>query len=250
MNSKTYLDLAANKLSLELSAQYGKIFEKRYGDGDFSKPAIYDSAGQYVRTIFDLHLKILSTFETLCTIPIYLNNLPRKASMTKYELEKSQYYKYHLENHIIRITTIFDQLVLLTNGLYELGIDPKKCSADIVFTNQHTQKSKEVELLKQLLKGINGVKGTRNLIIHRGEFNDKDLDDLVSRELFKRHSKIDDLESRDLKIYVILETYISRKYKSKKVTDISANNKVVGQFLNTFFEVAHKTFVARLKLKE
>jgi len=250
MNCNTYLSLAENKLSIELSNQYAKVLGKIFDDRKLNKSDTYSKKGLYIKDIFDLHLRILSNFETLCTIPIYLNNLPRKSNMTKHEIEKSKYYKYHLENHIIRITTIFDQLILFLNGLYELGIDPKKCSAEIVFTNQHTQKTKEVELLKQLLKSINGVKGIRNLILHRGEFNDEDLDDLVSRELLKRYRKVEDLESRDLKIYVILESYISKQYKSKKANEISSNNKVIGEFLSNFFTIAHKTFITKLKEKE
>lgn len=243
MNSDSILKVTSNPLALLLSALYSTTLEKRLKEIDSKKATKTQTAGEkYISSIFHLHVKVISTFETLLTIPIYLSNLPPKRLLEKYDIPKTQYYQYHIESHIIRMTTLFDQLVLFVNGLYQLGIDPKKCSADLVFNNSHTKSTKEVQLLKELHKAINNIKGARNRIVHRGEFSDSDLDDIATRELFKRTKSVDNEMDRDLKIYIYLETYVSRKYKKNKINELSKNNQFLEKFLITFFGHAVKTF--------
>ncbi len=243
MNSDSVLKVTSNPLSLILSELYSVRLEdklKNLDTNEIDKSEVDDK--KYVSSIFGLHMKVLSTFETLLTIPIYLSNLPPKKLLEKYDIPKSQYYQYHIESYIIRITTILDQLVLFVNGLYELGIDPKKCSADLVFNNLHTKDSKEVELLKGFQKGINNIKGARNKIVHRGEFADSELSDIATRELFKKTKDIHSETDKDLLMYIYLEAYVSKRYKKNKRKEISKNNDFIEKFLVNFFTNAAKTF--------
>jgi len=213
-------------------------------------PIVETEKDTYIRKLFAHMSKILAIFETLNTIPKYLSLLPPKEFFEKNKLEKSQYYQYHLENHVIRTTSVFDILLLLTNDLYELGIDPKKCSPDMIFTNQHTKSTNEVKYLKELKKGITNVQNIRNKIVHRGEFQDKDINDLSVRETVLRHTNIDEVEDLEVKRYLRDEKFLTKYYKTKYISQLKKTNEGFTEFTNLFLNVVHKTYMKRVKVKK
>jgi hypothetical protein len=117
MNTSSVLKVTSNPLSLILIELYSFTIEEglnRLDTKETDNSEVDDK--KYVSSIFSLHSKVLSTFETLLTIPVYLGNLPPKTLLQKHDIPKTQYYQYHLESYIIRVTTLFDQLVLFVNG--------------------------------------------------------------------------------------------------------------------------------------
>ncbi|MBL7789111.1 MAG: hypothetical protein JNL75_04670 [Chitinophagales bacterium] len=252
MKKSTYDKLCGNAFMRELGSKSFECIQARLKKENSGETASNKDLEieKYVSSIFGLTFKIQSTFETICTIPNYLANLPTKSIQKRYDIEKTHYYKYHIENHIIRSTTIFDQLILLINGLFELGIDPKKCTFDIISTNSHTKKSREIALLKELDKAINGFKGKRNLILHRGEFRDSDFDDIATRELLKKNFNENEKKDIAVEIYLKNEELLSKIYRSERISEMKKSNENLCNFLLLFFEEARKTFNQKLKNKE
>ncbi len=100
MNSDSVLKVTSNPLSLILSELYSVRLEdklKNLDTNEIDKSEVDDK--KYVSSIFGLHMKVLSTFETLLTIPIYLSNLPPK------NYSKSMTYQNHsIINIILKVT--------------------------------------------------------------------------------------------------------------------------------------------------
>ncbi len=65
--------------------------------------------------------------------------------------------------------------------------------------------------------------------------------------MFKKNIGVEGTEKEELKIYMLLEGYLSRKYKKQKITDVVKNNATIKEFLKQFFTIAELTFSRRIK---
>ncbi|WP_055447077.1 Cthe_2314 family HEPN domain-containing protein [Lacinutrix mariniflava] len=131
---------------------------------------------EYISSVAKPMTNIIFTFEQLEFIPVFMRRFPGRKFHNEYGINHPKYLQYHLENHFLKITTVLDQCIAFTAEIYRLGIPIKLNSLRHLSENKHTRQTKSVELLKKLDKQIQDIKGIRNRIMHRGEFNDSEID--------------------------------------------------------------------------
>lgn len=86
------------------------------------------------------------------------------------ELENDeQYYVYHLENYIIRISTVSDLVGKLGNILYKTGIDEEKCNGYKFKDAISKIDSSKTAIIEKLLIRTKEIKDIRHKKIHTGE---------------------------------------------------------------------------------
>ena len=115
-------------------------------------------------------LAIQSTLEDIKKVFIFLE-IERNKILEVYPKIDSQesYFKYHIENYIIRIYTIIDLVGKLGNLLYETGIPDDDCNG-YKFKEKIKKENAEIsELIEDILKFVEEIKKRRHKKIHTGE---------------------------------------------------------------------------------
>lgn len=143
-----------------------------------------EDKSDYIETELDIYLKgvfkpamnILNIYEQLEFIPAFISKFPQPKFYENNGINHPKYLQYHIENHFMKIATIFDLCIILTSEIYKLGIPPKLTSFQQLIENAHTKNSNLIVSIKKFDKAIQGIKTIRNLIAHRGEFNDQEID--------------------------------------------------------------------------
>lgn len=192
---------------------------------------------EYLSNIFKPAVNICNIYEQLEFIPIFISKFPKPKFYENNGINHPKYLQYHVENHFMKISTIFDLLIILVNELYKLGIPPRLSSFQQLVENRHTKNTKLIKLIKKFDKAIQGIKTIRNLIAHRGEFNDTEIDK-VHQYYFVSNPKTTEnpIFSKDA-----LESQMDFVTKQKLIL-VNKNNKAVLNIIKEIFEEAFIIF--------
>lgn len=154
---------------------------------------------KYVHDILNTMRAINSTYEQLSFVPVFIRNYPDIEEYSKAGITRLGYLRYHIENHILKMSTLLDQSVILINQVFRLGIPSRDTSVRQLKTNLHTKSSDSVKLVADFDKTIRDIKHLRNKIIHKGEFHDGDFHQLEVFEMI--NSVAYDLMDSDDELY-------------------------------------------------
>lgn len=128
-------------------------------------------------------------------------------------------------------------LVIIPREAFQLGIQDKKCSEDLIAGNKHTKDTDAVKNLKEFKKAILGIVTARNLIVHRGEFEDEDFSQLASLSLIERHGTRDSKEPIDWTATLTLEIKkLTLKIQRDKIALMEKNNTTIAKMILKLFE--------------
>lgn len=226
----------------------GEIIGKRdYVDNKTGKILEYPNyietrIDEYVQSVFTPLGNILNIYEQLEFISIFISKYPTPKFYDNNGINQPKYLQYHIENHFLKIATIFDLSVILTSEVFHLGIPPKLTSINQLLANKHTKNSKSVKVLRNFDKGIQGIKTKRNLITHRGEFSDHEIDKAL-QYFFLSDEKTNNKPFFSKKI---LDFHMKNITKNK-LDFIKSNNEKILSFIETLFNESLLIFEKKLK---
>lgn len=121
-------------------------------------------------------LELVPTFFAIKKVPrFYLRN----------GISETAYYKYHLENHYIKITSIIDFTSNFVNDVYRLGIPVRKCNVYAILENLNTKHTATGTVLKKFESHFQNIKKGRNIIIHEGKFDSEEIKSIDSTIISK-----------------------------------------------------------------
>jgi hypothetical protein len=130
---------------------------------------------EYLRTTLLCGGELATTCSQLDQTIQFLSNFRSTKKLKEYKINRYDHVVYHLENHLIRITSIFDRCLIFTNQVFLLGNTPKNCKQYIILKNQYVQGTIIAKILKKIEKHINPYRTKRNVIVHQEGYSHKDL---------------------------------------------------------------------------
>ena len=86
----------------------------------------------------------------------------------KHDIKTIHWYEYHGSFAITQFVSIRDMMLIITNKVYNLGIEDKHCKEDVILNNSHLSETKIKLKYKKLKKVIQDFTKIRNLFLHRG----------------------------------------------------------------------------------
>lgn len=156
-----------NKWSLIHSNNMENDSEYYLKNRSFNSVGNIDEQKYYQKT--EKFLAIQSTLEDINKVFIFLK-IDRNKILENYPEINSQenYFKYHIENYIVRIYTIVDLIGKLGNLLYETKIPDDDCNC-YKFKEKIKKDNIEIgKLIEDILDYIDEIKKRRNKKIHTG----------------------------------------------------------------------------------
>lgn len=218
-----YLDNKINKSNFVISlitnsknvyAKHMQTFiEDKITSDNFSSYGTDDEL--YKKKTFEKYNTLSSQLEYLTVIPSYFGCKEAMEAMKKLGVAEIDYYKYHFETFLVRIVSILDLCSKLGNQVYELGIKDKNCNW-VKFTENLSNEDCTIHLIN-LKESLKDISKDRNIIIHQGNHQTKEIDSIDNQIFNLEMIEIDDLlqqwfdEKKDDKIAEVkikMEEYI------------------------------------------
>jgi hypothetical protein len=128
-------------------------------------------------------------------------------------VNRSHHLIFNVENYLVRLQSVYDRLLQLTNSVFHLCISDELVNHSLIVSNLHVARTKAPQLLKAVRKTIQGKAEDRNAIVHKHSYMDPKLRRL---ELLYMHSE-DTWQSNNPKMTYKNLCYV-RSQQMKKVT--------------------------------
>jgi hypothetical protein len=171
-------------------------------------------------------MQILSKLKELEYFIPFINSFP-KTKMWQKVFNRVEYLRYHLSFYFINVVSVFDRFLSLINFLWDLGTPDKKVSYQLIIQNNHLEHTKTKGILKDFYKFLDksNIKEIRNLIAHRGEFSDPELDKAATYLFIISHNSLNKKEKYLWKFVADMKIKERIRFYKKESTEI--NNKVM-----------------------
>lgn len=90
-------------------------------------------------------------------------------------VNRSHHLIFNVENYLVRLQSIYDRILQLTNSVFHLCISDELVNHSLVVSNLHVARTKVPQLLKALRKTIQGKAEDRNAIVHKHSYMEPKL---------------------------------------------------------------------------
>ena len=148
---------------LSLNAEKGKPLRKKKGPANLQLPfSYYHAVFSYTTRLVDALGCIGETLE-------FLRTSPNQATLKKYHISKERWTKYHYAIFVIRIYSLYDIALILTNYVFMLGIPERYCMPHLITSNAWVHGTKVDEQLHAMEKVVSEYRELRNYGVHRGQ---------------------------------------------------------------------------------
>ena len=144
------------------------------------------------RTLYGF-IDLVVSVDSLEEIPVFFSIKKIPTFFTKNGISEINYYKYHLENHYIKISSILDYAAHFINNIFQLGIPERKCSPFVVLENLNIKGTAVGDSFSKFNNHFQTLKHQRNIIIHKGKFESaaiKSIDSTIISTDFLKSDKI------------------------------------------------------------
>lgn len=222
------------KILAPLTAEHMKIFMRELQE---QKNIDYNKIGTEpevkLKEISQLYGLLQTVFNDIETTLIFLK-IKDKGKITEIypDIENQEdYFAYHFENYIIRISSVSDVLSKLGNILYETKLNQRDCNGHRFRDKLSSIEPGKEEIINKLLLRIQDINNLRNKKVHTGErdipylegvFFYTDLMNIIKKEA---NPIFEEFVSKDLDSSI---NYIEQE--TREIIDI------VNEFLNNSVE--------------
>lgn len=101
-------------------------------------------------------------------------------------VNKSHHLLYNVENYLIRMVSVYDRCLQLTNAVFHICMSDALVNHSVIVSNLHVSRTRVPKLLKAVKKAIEDEEQERHKLIHRHSHMDPELRRI---ELLYMHTK-------------------------------------------------------------
>jgi len=143
---------------------------------------------------------------------------------------RTDYIVYTIENFYLRMTSIIDKCLILTNIVFDIGLPERDCKETTIIKNTKVNKTSVKVSLQKINKFIDHFKQIRNRIAHAEGFKDEKLDNLQGF-----YYLMDTEQSEDLQKFKHLFKTETDQYVNEKKEDLGKQIVTIEQLVDEFF---------------
>jgi len=150
-------------------------------------------------------------------------------------IKRSHHLLYNVENYLIRLQSVYDRCLQLTNAVFHLCMSNEHVNHGVIVSNLHVERTGISKLLKAVKKSIKHEEQERHTLIHKHSHMDPELRRI---ELFYMYSK-ETWEGNNrmpFKNLVHLRSQLVKKYTARRRAEFEAINAELGIALAAFFD--------------
>lgn len=176
---------------LEVMSQLPALEE---GEDGFFRPEL-DHFQYYIFSSAKALQELVSWFEQLEFSIAYIEHQEAPKEFEAHGINHVTDLQFKLENHLVRLESLYDRLLMLTNCLLNLGISDNALSHELVIGNKNVKYYKADAPIKSVKTALKPYKEIRNSIIHHRSYNEPAILDLSALHFFENVDfDLDDLE--------------------------------------------------------
>jgi hypothetical protein len=145
----------------EETDEFGYDAAEELGPGEYYHVAVFSKAAA-----------IIGAVERLENSLHYIHTFPRPRAYERKGIHQYAWLQYHYSYFVVTYHGLLDMALILTNSVFQLGIQEKDCRPDIIKSNAWIRNTPVETAIRALEKATSAYGNQRNLFVHRGEMPD------------------------------------------------------------------------------
>jgi hypothetical protein len=162
-----------------------------------------------------------------------VSNAPKK-------MNRHDYIVYGIENYYLRLTSVYDRCLRLTNDIFQIGLPERQCNNESIVKNAHIKGSAVAKALTKIDKFTGPFRFHRNTVAHQKTYTEKNLSKLGSYYYLAE-------EDPEFEKYIYAFKKKTDDYVSEKKKGFNDNVVNLERLVKIFFDSGVSIFEARLK---
>lgn len=200
----------------------GRIQRMLFGRNEFYKSDeeekfnLPSEREKFLSMVFFNYSETNISLENLNMISVFVNQYPKYKSFEKYNITRTKYLRYHIENYLNEVYLFQERINAFLQRLIRI-CQKKNLNKDI-------EKLRRMQnLINTGLADINKIRGSH---MHNSRYTDKDLDQLDGLELY----------STSFNNLAVMRTLTYRRIRIKWSKIINNSNENIDKFFHTILE--------------
>lgn len=180
---------------------------------------------------------LVTWMEQLQDVPSYLADFNYKGAARANGITRARYLLYTVENYLVRLQSIYDRCLQLTNSVFHLCIEDSNVGHALVVSNLQVSRTDIPARLKRVKKSVSDRQSERNRIVHHASYQEKDLDRLQLFYLYNKDTWVD--EKVKFENFSYMRSQLLRKVVSAKRKEFESTNESLAVSVNELLTGLH-----------
>lgn len=132
--------------------------------------------------------QLVTWIEQLDHAVFYLSNFSYNKKAQSEGINRAKHLLYNIENYLIRLHSVYDRALQLTNNVFHLGVEESNVGHSVIVSNLKVARTEVKGLLKALKKEAEKKAQERHAIVHRESHREDSLRRLEMFYMFDKDS--------------------------------------------------------------
>ncbi len=169
----------------------------------------------------------------------YLSNFSYSKNTKTIGINRAHHFIYNVENYLIRLQSIYDRTLQLTNNVFHLCIEESNISHSLIISNLKVSRTDIPKLLKSLRRSIDSKAQDRHAIIHKHSYQEKSLRRLELFYMFNQETWENRENSPSYEGLCHIRSQLMKEVVAEKKREYSEINKKICEVLYPLFTELH-----------
>lgn len=150
-------------------------------------------------------------------------------------VKKSHHLLYNVENYLIRIVSVYDRCLQLTNAVFHICMSDELVNHSAIVSNLHVSRTDVPKLLKAVKKATKNEEQERHKLIHRHSHMDPELRRIELLYMQTKETWGDD-RKYPYKNLVHVRSQLAKKFTARRKKEFEATNTELVNALGPLFD--------------
>jgi hypothetical protein len=119
--------------------------------------------------VYESIFNLIHAIERLEHSVLFLRRYPQTKYFENNYLTLDKWSEYHYSMYTVTVVGLYDTALILTNYVFDLGLEPRSCNDNTVTLNEKVKNTKVKNKLKALNLSIQNYKDYRHKFVHRSK---------------------------------------------------------------------------------
>lgn len=165
----------------------------------------------------------------------FLNDFGYQRAVQREGVTRYHHLIYNIENYLVRLQSIYDRLLQLTNLVFHICMSDELVNHSLVVSNLRVSRTKIPKFLRVVRKTIEPLATARNDIIHKHSYTDRDLRRLEAFYMYDETTWRESEKKVPYKNLKYLRSQLMKKTTTAKRKEFAAVNASLLQTLEPLF---------------
>lgn len=187
--------------------------------------------------------QIMTWVEQLDHAVYYLSDYSYRKQAQEEGINRARHLIYNVENYLIRLHSVYDRALQLTNSVFHLGISDESVGHSVIVSNMKVARTDVKGMLRKLKRECEKRAQERHAIVHRESHREDKLRRLELFYMFDRETWEQGNDDSSFDGLAHIRTQLMKEVVAEKKEEFIELNKSIFEAVESLFNGLHQEYL-------